>query len=77
MSSGKLVLSNGTLYGALTRLLDQELIRRVPSQQPAVSGKPRRAYELTEFGRRVLNEEILRMQNLVRTAAQHLPEGAE
>lgn len=77
MSSGKLVLSNGTLYGALTRLLDQELIRRVPSQQPAVSGKPRRAYELTEFGRRVLNAELARMQDLVRTAAQHLPEGSE
>jgi len=77
LSSGKLVLSNGTLYGALTRLLDQELIRRVPSQQPAVSGKPRRAYELTEFGRRVLNAELARMQDLVRTAAQHLPEGSE
>ena len=77
MSKGKLVLSNGTLYGALTRLLDQELIRRVPSQEPAVSGKPRKAYELTEFGRRVLNAEIFRMQALVRTASQQLPEGAE
>ena len=77
MSKGNLILSNGTLYGALTRLLDQELIRRVPSQEPAVSGKPRKAYELTEFGRRVLNAEIFRMQALVRTASQQLPEGAE
>ena len=77
LSGGKLILSNGTLYGALTRLLDQDLIRRVPSQEPAVSGKPRKAYELTEFGRRVLNAEIRRMQALVKTAAQHLPEGAE
>ena len=77
MSKGNLILSNGTLYGALTRLLDQELIRRIPSQEPAVSGKPRKAYELTDFGRRVLNAEILRMQTLVRTAAQQLPEGVE
>lgn len=77
LSRGKLILSNGTLYGALTRLLDQELIRRVPSQEPAVSGKPRKAYKLTEFGRRVLNAEITRMQSLVRTAVQHLPEGVE
>lgn len=77
LSKRKLILSNGTLYGALTRLLDQDLIRRVPSQEPAVSGKPRKAYTLTDFGRRVLNAELLRMQTLVRTAAQHLPEGVE
>lgn len=76
LSAGKVQLSNGTLYGALTRLQDQGLIERVPSREPAVKGKPRKAYQLTESGLRILRAEIDRMEALVRTARQHLQEGA-
>ncbi|MBN2044840.1 MAG: helix-turn-helix transcriptional regulator [Anaerolineales bacterium] len=74
LSGGKIKLSNGTLYGALTRLLDQGLIERVPSDEPAASGKPRKAYQLTRTGASVLQAEIERLENLVRTARRHLPE---
>ena len=74
LSGGKIRMSNGTLYGALTRLLDQGLIERVPSDEPATSGKPRKAYQLTRNGAAVLRAEIDRMEALVSTARQHLPE---
>ena len=74
LSEGKVQLSNGTLYGALTRLQDQGLIARVSSDEPEDSGRPRKAYHLTQDGLRVLNAEIGRLQNLVDTARLHLAE---
>ena len=74
LSGGKIKLSNGTLYGALTRLQDQGLIERVSSDEPATSGKPRKAYQLTRTGAAVLQAEIARMDTLVSTARRHLPE---
>jgi DNA-binding PadR family transcriptional regulator len=75
LSGGKVKLSNGTLYGALTRLLEQGLIERVASDEPATSGKPRKAYQLTRTGAHVLQAEIDRMESLVSTARQQLPNG--
>jgi DNA-binding PadR family transcriptional regulator len=77
LSGGKIKLSNGTLYGALTRLQDQGLIERVPSREPALSGKPRKDYRLTETGLHILKAEIDRMEALVRSARRQLTEGAK
>lgn len=77
LSSGKIVLSNGTLYGALTRLQDQGLIERVSSPETADSGRPRKAYRLTDFGLKVLDAETNRMANLVRASRRNLPGTAE
>jgi PadR family transcriptional regulator PadR len=77
MSEGKIVLSNGTLYGALTRLQDQGLIERVSRPEPADSGRPRKAYRLTEAGLKVLDAETKRMANLVRASRRNLPGVAE
>ncbi|HKJ27603.1 MAG TPA: PadR family transcriptional regulator [Anaerolineales bacterium] len=68
LSHEKVTLSNGTLYGALTRLQDQGLIARVDSEEPSESGRPRKAYQLTETGAAVLDAEINRMQTLIHTA---------
>lgn len=76
LSGGKIRLSNGTLYGALTRLQDQGLIERVASDEAQTSGKPRKAYQLTRNGLAVLHAEVERLSALVQTARQHLPEGA-
>lgn len=80
LSQGKIRLSNGTLYGALVRLQDQGLIERVANDdaqtdQAPTSGKPRKAYQITRTGLVVLQTEIARMNTLVQTARQHLPEG--
>jgi DNA-binding PadR family transcriptional regulator len=66
MSDGRVVLSTGTLYGALRRLLDDDWIERFEEQE---TSRGRQAYRLTPQGRRNLQTEIDRMKNLTRLAA--------
>ena len=76
LSGEKIKLSTSTLYGALGRLLDQGLIKRVPNNESENlnPGLPRKAYILTEIGQRVLEAEINRMQSLVAVAQLRLSE---
>jgi len=66
MSSGRVVLSTGTLYGALRRLLDDEWIERFEEEE---SPRGRQAYRLTPRGRRNLQAEIDRMKHITRLAS--------
>jgi DNA-binding PadR family transcriptional regulator len=77
LSDGKVRLSTSTLYGALGRLLDQGLIERVRNEEEENIGPglPRKAYTLSETGRRVLEAETDRLQSLV--AVAHLRLGEE
>jgi len=68
LSDGRLVLSTGTLYGALKRMLDGAWIERVPDPQPDESNRERKAYRLTGLGRRILNAETARLRHLARLA---------
>jgi len=54
----------GTLYGALTNLLKQGLIKRAGEQD--LKGERRKVYALTDLGRAVLVQEIERLETLVR-----------
>jgi DNA-binding PadR family transcriptional regulator len=76
LSDGKVSLSTSTLYGALGRLLDQGLIERVPNEEEENTGPglPRKAYILSQTGRRILEAETRRMQALVTTARLRLGE---
>jgi len=65
MSDGRVVLSTGTLYGALRRLLDDEWIERFEERE---SPRGRQAYRLTPQGRRNLQLEVNRMKQLTRLA---------
>ena len=65
MSDGRVVLSTGTLYGALRRLLDEDWIERIEEQD---SSRGRQAYRLTTRGRRNLQVEVGRMKQLTRLA---------
>ena len=65
MSDGRVVLSTGTLYGALRRLLDDDWIERFEEVE---TSRGRQAYRLTPQGRRNLQGEIDRMKNLTRLA---------
>lgn len=69
MSNGRVVLSTGTLYGALRRLLDEGWIERF--EEPEVS-RGRRAYRLTAEGRRNLHLEVDRMKHLTRLATMRV-----
>jgi DNA-binding PadR family transcriptional regulator len=66
MSAGRVVLSTGTLYGALQRLLQQGWIERFQEDE---ASRDRRAYRLTSKGRRNLQAEIDRMRHLTKLAS--------
>jgi DNA-binding PadR family transcriptional regulator len=65
MSDGRVLLSTGTLYGALRRLLDDDWIERFEEREVS---RGRQAYRLTAQGRRTLQLEVDRMKHLTRLA---------
>ncbi|HRE25440.1 MAG TPA: PadR family transcriptional regulator [Anaerolineales bacterium] len=69
LSQARIVFSTGTLYGALKRLLDLGWIKRADDagREPD-TGRPRKAYTLTDVGRRVLGAEVTRLKHLVKAA---------
>jgi DNA-binding PadR family transcriptional regulator len=69
MSNGRVVLSTGTLYGALRRLLDDDWIERFEEEE---SSRGRQAYRLTPRGRRNLQLEVDRMKHLTRLATMRV-----
>jgi DNA-binding PadR family transcriptional regulator len=68
LSDDRIVLSTGTLYGALKRLLEQDWIERVDDPEPNDTERERKAYALTQMGRRILKAEVERLQKLIATA---------
>lgn len=75
LSQGSLRLSTGTLYEALSRLLDQGLIERVEEAAGKGPGKPRKVYRLTHLGRQVIEAEAARLQALASAARRQMGEG--
>jgi len=65
MSEGRVLLSTGTLYGALRRLLDDDWIERLEEKD---SSRGRQAYRLTARGRKNLRFEVSRLKHLTRLA---------
>jgi DNA-binding PadR family transcriptional regulator len=74
LSHGRHRLGTGTLYGALSRLLEQGLIERTTDGGQPGPGRARKAYALTRAGRLVLQGETARMQALVSAARARLGE---
>lgn len=68
LSGGRVALSTGTLYGALKRLLGKGWIERAQPLAEPQSGRERKAYALTDLGRRIFNGEVDRLQGLVALA---------
>ena len=74
LSEGRVRLSTGTLYEALSRLLEQGLIERVASTDEMFPGKPRKTYHLTQTGRAVIEAETARLSTQTAAARRHLGE---
>lgn len=86
LSQGGVRLSTSTLYEGLARLLEQGLIARVDVGEDETGdanervaagrvghpGRPRKAYQITSYGRRVVEAETSRMQALVTAAHTRL-----
>jgi|SRR5579872_1144854 len=66
-SAGKIRLWPATLYGTLKRLIEAELIEESAERPaPELDDARRRYYRLTKLGRRVLDAETERLEELVR-----------
>lgn len=65
-SEGKTRLGPGTLYGALTKLLNQKLIDR--AGETGSGDERRKEYVLTALGRRVVEMECERLEAAARLA---------
>ena len=68
-SGGSVRLGPGTLYGAISRLLDDGIIEETEDRpDPEMDDTRRRYYRLTKFGARVLAAETERLAGLVKAA---------
>jgi DNA-binding PadR family transcriptional regulator len=67
LSDQRVDLSTGTLYGAIKRLLEQGWITRV-NDGDKTDGRDRKAYALTDLGRRILDAEVDRLNTMVTAA---------
>jgi DNA-binding PadR family transcriptional regulator len=66
-TEGKVRLWPATLYGTLKRLIDENLIEESDERPSADEDDSRRRYyRLTKLGRRVLEAESQRLEDLVR-----------
>nr|BFE63487.1 hypothetical protein GCM10020063_080130 [Dactylosporangium thailandense] len=70
LSGGEVVLGAGTLYGALDRLVEQDLI--VVEREEAVDGRLRRYYALTDGGASALATEAERLRRHAAAATERL-----
>jgi DNA-binding PadR family transcriptional regulator len=59
LSGGRVRLAVGTLYGALDRLVERELI--TVDREETVDGRARRYYRITDQGQHAVTEEAARM----------------
>src|SRR5881227_1179047 len=69
ISERRVLLSTGTLYGALRRLLEDGSIERFEQED---TSREKQAYRLTRRGREQLQAELERMRRLTNTAANRL-----
>jgi DNA-binding PadR family transcriptional regulator len=68
LTGGKVRLWPATLYGSIKRLIEAELIEESDERPaPELDDARRRYYRLTPQGKRVLDGECTRLQELVRT----------
>jgi DNA-binding PadR family transcriptional regulator len=72
-TEGKLNLGSGALYGSIRRMIEQGLIEESDERPDFhLDDERRRYYCITSLGRRVVQAETIRLQNLVRLAANSL-----
>lgn len=61
MSHGRLKLSAGTLYGAISTMLEKDWIKALPSEEDS----RRKEYQITALGKSVVKTELARLEELV------------
>jgi DNA-binding PadR family transcriptional regulator len=74
LSSKRIELSTGTLYGALKRLVDLQWIERLDAALPQPEERERKVYRLTSLGSQILNNELNRLQDVLHIARLYFPQ---
>lgn len=67
-TGGRITLHPGTLYRAIARLLDENLIEELDARPDPSTDERRRYYRLTEFGKDVAEAEAERLESQVQAA---------
>jgi DNA-binding PadR family transcriptional regulator len=62
LSSGRVRLAAGTLYGAINTMLERDWIRSLPGE----TDSRRKQYQITPRGREMLTAELLRLEELMK-----------
>jgi DNA-binding PadR family transcriptional regulator len=60
LTNGRLILGAGTLYGAINALLEKQWICAVTCD----SGSRKKEYIITNIGRKILQQELVRLEEL-------------
>ena len=78
-TGGQVKMGPGTLYGSIKRMLADGLIEETGERpDPSLDDERRRYYRLTDFGLRVTQSEVKRLQQVVRLAqSKHVLDGSE
>ncbi|TET50362.1 MAG: PadR family transcriptional regulator [Actinomycetota bacterium] len=72
LSEGRIRLGPGTLYGALSNLVEAKLI--IPEDGRQDPGSRRKVYSITEFGIELIGYEIKRLEEMLKNAKLLLKE---
>lgn len=70
MSKGRLVLSAGTLYGAISNLLEKGWI--MPCGESSETDGRRKMYSITDKGQAILSAELERLEELVQNGRMNI-----
>ena len=70
MSKGRLVLSAGTLYGAISNLLEKGWI--LPCGETSDTDGRRKLYQITDKGQEILLAELERLEELVENGRMNI-----
>ncbi|MCW4385551.1 PadR family transcriptional regulator [Salinibacterium sp. SYSU T00001] len=70
LSGGRVTLKVGTLYAALERLQEQELV--AAAGEEVIDGRLRRYYKLTDAGAHELADEVARLERNAQQARRRL-----
>ncbi len=69
LTKGSVAMGPGTLYGTVKKMLKAALVEEIDERpDPKLDDQRRRYYRMTGFGRRVLDAEVSRMEQLAVTA---------
>ena len=64
LSKGRVKLAAGTLYGAITAMLEKKWIKAMPGEK----NSRKKEYLITQLGKEVLAKEIVRLRELLENA---------